>query len=157
MNKAKVLLVDDVATNIEVLANALKQDYNILVATNGHKALELAEEQMPDLILLDIMMPQMNGYDVCRKLKENDVTHQIPVIFVSAMTDTEDEELGFLVGAVDYIHKPFKISLVRARVKTHILLKQQADLLRAVAQMNSFGFDQAESLVAEINQTLERL
>lgn len=157
MNQAKLLIVDDIATNIEVLANALNTDYQLIIATDGTKALELARTQLPDLILLDIMMPELDGYEVCKRLKSDPITKDIPVIFISAMTNADDEEKGFAVGAVDYIHKPFKLALMRARVKNHVQLKQQADLLRAIAQMQQFGFSETEKLVAEIKQTLEKL
>lgn len=157
MNQPKLLIVDDIPTNIEVLANALSSDYQLIVATDGNKALALAQTQLPDLILLDIMMPEIDGYEVCKRLKADPITHNIPVIFVSAMTNADDEEKGFAVGAVDYIHKPFKLALMQARVKNHVQLKQQADLLRAVAQMQQFGFDETEKLVADIRHTLGKL
>ena len=119
-----VLIVDDTPTNIGVISGVLKDLYRTKVATNGEKALVLATaSDRPDLILLDVMMPGMDGYEVCRRLKANPVTRDIPVIFLTAKTDAVDEENGFGVGAVDYIHKPFSAPLVLARVKTQLALR----------------------------------
>ncbi len=133
-NKAVILIVDDVPTNAQALALLLKDDYILKVATSGVRALELAsQEPMPDLILLDVQMPEMDGYDVLNLLKENSDTAQIPIIFVTGKDSVEEEEHGLLLGAVDYIVKPIRPSIVKARVKTHITLKQQNDLLMAMA------------------------
>src|SRR5712691_919255 len=131
-----VLIVDDTPTNIGILSGVLKQDaYRMKVATNGEKALVLASaSEKPDLILLDVMMPGMDGYEVCRRLKANPLTRDIPVIFLTAKTDALDEENGFEVGAVDYIHKPFSAPLVLARVKTQLALR--AALSEAQAARN---------------------
>jgi adenylate cyclase len=120
-----VLIVDDTPTNIGILAGVLKQDaYRTKVATNGERALLIATaNERPDLILLDVEMPGMSGYEVCRRLKANAATREIPVIFITGRTDADDEENGFAVGAVDYIHKPFSSAIVRARVKTHLTLQ----------------------------------
>ena len=108
-NKRKlVLIVDDTPTNVAVVSGVLKDSFRTKVATNGEKALAIAfGPEKPDLILLDVMMPGMDGYEVCRKLKDNPGTIDIPIIFLTAKTDEADEEKGFDVGAVDYIHKPF--------------------------------------------------
>jgi adenylate cyclase len=125
-----VLIVDDTPTNVGVISGVLKGAYRTKVATNGEKALVLAAgPEKPDLILLDVMMPGMDGYEVCRRLKANPVTRDIPVIFLTAKTDAIDEENGFEVGAVDYIHKPFSGPIVLARVKTQLAL--QAALAQA--------------------------
>ena len=125
-----VLIVDDTPTNVGVISGVLKGAYRTKVATNGEKALVLASApEKPDLILLDVMMPGMDGYEVCRRLKANPVTRDIPVIFLTAKTDAIDEENGFEVGAVDYIHKPFSGPIVLARVKTQLAL--QAALAQA--------------------------
>ena len=125
-----VLIVDDTPTNVGVISGLLKGAYRTKVATNGEKALVLASApEKPDLILLDVMMPGMDGYEVCRRLKANPVTRDIPVIFLTAKTDAIDEENGFEVGAVDYIHKPFSGPIVLARVKTQLAL--QAALAQA--------------------------
>ena len=119
-----VLIVDDTPTNVGVISGVLKGAYRTKVATNGEKALVLASAaEKPDLILLDVMMPGMDGYEVCRRLKANPVTRDIPVIFLTAKTDAIDEENGFEVGAVDYIHKPFSGPIVLARVKTQLALQ----------------------------------
>ena len=121
-----VLIVDDEPANIRLLKQILQNSYEIRVATNGTDAIERASiEPLPDLILLDITMPVMDGYEVCRKLKSNMQTSSIPVIFVTAMTGVDDETKGFNAGAVDYIQKPVSAPIVRARVKSHIALKDQ--------------------------------
>jgi putative two-component system response regulator len=128
--KARVLIVDDTPINIKVLSDALKDDYKISVAQSGKKALELVRNpEQPDIILLDVMMPEMDGYEVCRKLKSDTATKKIPVIFVTAMSEEQDETLGFDVGAVDYITKPFSIPLARQRIGLHIELKRYRDSL----------------------------
>jgi diguanylate cyclase (GGDEF)-like protein len=132
--KAVILIVDDVPTNVQALALLLKEEYIIKVATSGVRALELAgQDPIPDLILLDVQMPDMNGYDVLKLLKENSDTAQIPIIFVTGKDTVEDEEYGLKLGAVDYIAKPIRPSIVKARVKTHITLKQQHDQLVGMA------------------------
>lgn len=132
--KPVVLIVDDAPANIQVLASCLKDDYQIKVATNGARCLELAEiSPEPDLILLDILMPDLDGYEVCKQLKQNEMTRNIPVIFVTAKDNDEEEEKGLSLGAVDYITKPIRTAIVAARVKTHVMLKQQHDLLAHMA------------------------
>jgi sigma-B regulation protein RsbU (phosphoserine phosphatase) len=122
--KKTVLLVDDAPANIQIVNSILKDIYKIRIATSGAKALELANvTPLPDLILLDVMMPEMDGYEVCTQLKLNSATHDIPVIFLTGQTEVEDETRGFDVGAVDYIHKPFSPAVVKARVHTHLVLR----------------------------------
>jgi adenylate cyclase len=119
-----VLIVDDTPTNVAVVSGVLKDAYRTKVATNGEKALAIATAaEKPDLILLDVMMPGMDGYEVCRRLKADPATREIPVIFLTAKTEEVDEEKGFEVGAVDYIHKPFSGPIVLARVKTQLALQ----------------------------------
>ncbi|MBF0527978.1 MAG: response regulator, partial [Deltaproteobacteria bacterium] len=126
-----VLLVDDEESNIEILVNSLEDTFTLNVAMNGESALELVEENLPDLILLDIMMPGIDGFEVLERLKSQEKTRDIPVIFCTAMTEVEDETKGFGLGAVDYIRKPFSPLTIIARVKTHLLLKlAQEDLKR---------------------------
>ena len=133
-DKPIVLIVDDVPANVQVLASCLKDKYHIKVATDGSRCLQLvADKPVPDLILLDIEMPGMDGYEVCRQLKQNAQTQNIPVIFVTANDQEEDEEKGLQLGAVDYITKPIRPSIVAARVNTHITLKLQHDKLTAMA------------------------
>ena len=133
--KPTLLLVDDEATNLQVLRQILQDDYRLLYAKDGEKALELAQNHSVDLILLDIMMPAMTGYDVCRKLKALPHTAPVPVIFVTALADVKDEAEGFDVGAVDYITKPVSPPIVRARVRTHLSLVDAAELRRSRLQV----------------------
>jgi len=122
-NKQTIMIVDDESFNIKVLMEALADKYKIVASKNGKQALSRVEKNPPDLILLDIMMPEMDGYEVCRLLKSNEKTRDIPVIFISAMTQMEDEKLGLELGAVDYITKPFHIAIIKARVDTHLMLR----------------------------------
>jgi sigma-B regulation protein RsbU (phosphoserine phosphatase) len=136
-DKKILLLVDDEPSNIQVVNSILKDTYKIRIATGGTKALELVKVvPPPDLILLDVMMPVMDGYEVCTRLKADAQTREIPVIFLTGRTETEDETRGFNVGAVDYIHKPFSPAVVRARVQTHLTLRgirqQLADQLLTI-------------------------
>lgn len=132
--KATVLVVDDTPDNLALLSGLLKDDYQVKVANNGETALKIATaDPPPDLILLDVMMPGMDGLEVCRQLKKNPHTGKIPVIFVTAKNEECDEETGLNLGAVDYISKPFSVPITLARIRTHIQLKQQADLLESIA------------------------
>lgn len=132
-----VLIIDDSPINIEHLAQVLKSEYNIKVANSGESGIAAAYSQRPDLILLDIVMPNMDGYEVCRRLKAGDGTRKIPIIFISSKTETEDETRGLELGAVDYIIKPFRTPIVRARVRTHIQLKHNSDLLEKLALIDA--------------------
>ena len=127
--KPCVLVVDDEATNLQVLRQILQDDYRLLFAKDGRKALELARTERPQLALLDVMMPDMTGLEVCRQLKADPGTAGIPVIFVTALSGTDDEMAGFELGAVDYITKPVSAPIVKARVRTHLSLVR-ADELR---------------------------
>ena len=129
-----ILVVDDTETNIDILVNALAGDYDVRVALDGRSALADVAAEAPDLILLDIMMPGMNGYQVCKILKRDPVTRDIPVIFVTALADPEDEKKGLALGAVDYITKPFSVALVKARVFNHMELKRHRDLLERLVK-----------------------
>ena len=132
---ARILIVDDEPANIQVLAESLP-GFDLRFATSATRALELAMEQAPDLILLDVVMPGMDGFDALRWLKAESRTQHIPVIFVTTMTEVEDEERGFAYGAVDYIQKPVSPAIVRARVRTHLELKRQRDLLEEHAALD---------------------
>jgi diguanylate cyclase (GGDEF)-like protein len=127
--KRRVLIVDDEPANVRVLAEVLGGAYELSFATSGAKALELAASSAPDLILLDVVMPGLDGYEVLRRLKMESATAGIPVIFVTAMSELDDEARGLELGAVDYITKPVSAPIVRARVRTHLELKAQRDLL----------------------------
>lgn len=132
-----VLIVDDSALNVQVLADVLQAEYQLKVANNGLDALKIAARApQPDLILLDVMMPEMDGFEVCSRLKENSETENIPVIFVTARIDEQAEEHGLNLGAVDYITKPISIPITRARVRNHLRLKRQADLLEFTAMVD---------------------
>ncbi|SER19916.1 response regulator [Giesbergeria anulus] len=121
-HRPRLLLVDDEPTNLQVLRHLLQTDYRLLFATDGTRALEIARQQHPDLILLDVMMPQLDGHGVCRALKQDPCTATIPIIFITALTDHDDEARGLEMGAVDYIIKPISGPVVRARVRTHLSL-----------------------------------
>src|SRR5262249_34657188 len=126
--RGTILVVDDSPENLTVLGELLQGDYRVIAANSGRRALQLAVGQpRPDLILLDIMMPEMDGYEVLEKLQADPRSRDIPVIFVTAMSAAEDEEWGLSLGAVDYITKPLKPSIVLARVRTHMELKQARD------------------------------
>ncbi|AWJ90840.1 diguanylate cyclase response regulator [Azospirillum baldaniorum] len=131
--RSKILVVDDIPSNVHVLSRILKDDHDIYFATDGAKALELAQSRLPDLVLLDIMMPGMDGYEVCSRLKTDPITRDIPVIFISAKSEVEDETYGLEVGAIDFISKPISPPIVKARVRNHLLLKRQTDLLRTLS------------------------
>ena len=122
--RATILVVDDTPDNIDVLKGVLADEFIVKAVTHGEKALSVAESAQPDVILLDIMMPGMDGYEVCRRLKEMEATREIPVIFVTAMSEITDEERGFGVGCVDYLTKPINPALTLARVRTHTALRQ---------------------------------
>ena len=146
--KPVVLIVDDTPENLTIMNGLLKDAYHTKVANSGERALKLATAQpKPDLVLLDIMMPEMDGYEVCRRLKADAATREIPVIFLTAKTQVEDESRGFEVGCVDYITKPISPPIVQARVRTHLALKAAADFLR----------DKNEYLAAEIARRVREL
>ena len=151
--KPTILIVDDTPANLSLLCDVLKFDYRTKAAVNGEKALKLAfSAPPPDLILLDIMMPGMDGYEVCRRLKANPATRNIPVIFVTAMSEVEDETRGLELGAVDYVTKPISAPIVKARVKTHLALYDQArEMERMIAKLEAQAGD-----LAEWNRNLER-
>ena len=135
--KPVILIVDDTPTNIQVLAEALRAEYRVKVAGNGKAALDVITKQgVPDLILLDVMMPEMDGYEVCRILKQNPATQGIPVIFVTAKSNVLSEEQGLKLGAMDYISKPFHLPIVLARVHNHITLKAKTDMLEQYALLD---------------------
>ena len=148
---ATILVVDDTPENLSLMSDLLRDDYRVKVATNGEKALRIAAgESVPDMILLDVMMPGMDGYEVCRRLKADPTTKDIPVIFLTARTDPEDERVGLELGAVDFITKPVNPPLVQARVRNHLIVKTHADLLRDKA-------DWLESEVQARTRDIERI
>ncbi len=130
LSKQTILIVDDMPVNIKLLTETLKSEYEICFATNGPDALEITNsDNSPDLVLLDVMMPDMDGYEVCTRIKKNRFTQNIPVIFITAQGEKSYETMGFEVGAVDYILKPFNQDVVKQRVKTHISLKSARQAL----------------------------
>jgi putative two-component system response regulator len=143
LTKPRILVVDDEPFYLDLLTNTLADDYELSVAKNGEQALRRAQSsQRPNLILLDVLMPEMDGYTACRRLKENPLTHEIPVIFLTAKSDVTDELTGFELGAVDYITKPISIPILQTRVRTHLALSEQKIAL--------------EHLVVERTEQLER-
>ncbi len=146
-NKATILIIDDSPSNLALMGRLLHQ-YKVKVANNGVKGLHIARSDAPpDLILLDIMMPEMDGYEVCQQLKTDPRTHDIPVIFLTAKAQLEDEQQGFELGAADYITKPISPSIMLARVKSHLALKSAADFLR----------DKNDFLEKEVNRRVEQI
>jgi putative two-component system response regulator len=133
--RPQLLLVDDEPNNLQVLRHILQDDYRLLFARDGEKALALAAREHPDLVLLDVMMPGMTGYEVCRALKADPTTRHLPVIFITALTDVEDETQGFAAGAVDYITKPVSPPVVQARVRTHLSLVKVDELRQTRLQI----------------------
>ncbi len=131
--KSTVLVVDDQATVIKVMERMLSPEYTVLTAKSGKAALELARIKLPDLILLDMVMPEMDGIEVCQQLRKDPLTQSIPVIFVTSMDDRHNEETGFRAGAVDYITKPPSPGIVQARVRVHLEKNRQARFIQAIA------------------------
>jgi len=129
VKKQTILIVDDEPGNIEILSETLGDNYEILFAVSGKEALEIAKHQIPDLIILDIIMPVMSGYEVLRNLRLNQSLKEIPVIFITALNQEDQETRGLMLGAVDYISKPFNIAIVKLRVRTQLELKLQRDIL----------------------------
>lgn len=128
--EATILVVDDTPANLALMSSLLKESYKVKVANCGERALDIAQsDSPPDLILLDILMPGMDGYEVCRRLKAQESTKDIPIIFITAMADVDNESMGFALGAVDYISKPFNKTVVKARIRVHMQLKRQSRLL----------------------------
>lgn len=131
--RPKLLIVDDQAFHVKVLALALKEDHEILTANSGQAALDIAARERPDLILLDVVMPEIDGLEVCRRLLADPQTWHIPIIFVTGQDSANEESAGLEAGGVDFISKPIHPGIVRSRVRTHLIIKSQADELRALA------------------------
>jgi len=124
LSECVVLIVDDTEANVDILVDALAEEYDIAVAMDGESALEIVADEKPDLILLDIMMPGMNGFEVCEKLKADRTTRDIPVMFLSGKTEAAEKEKGMAMGAVDFITKPIDVAAIQQKVK-HILMQGQ--------------------------------
>ncbi len=133
----RILIVDDETRNIELLATIFEDEYDVLFATNGEKALELVKRFIPDVILLDVMMPDLNGFDVCSHLKSEQFTADIPIIFITGLGDTKAEAIGLELGAADYVTKPISPAIVKLRVNNQIELKQARELLSRRAIMDT--------------------
>lgn len=129
ITRRKILIIDDTAANIQIMHAVLGTTYQTFFATNGREGIKMARQELPDLILLDVTMPEMDGYEVCRELKAEALTRRIPVIFITTMSEVEDEMKGLELGAIDYITKPFSPPIVTARIKNHLELKHYRDLL----------------------------
>lgn len=145
-----ILVVDDTPANIDVVRGALAREYRVLAAVSGATAINILEKQVPDLILLDIMMPVMDGYEVCKRVKAIDHCRDIPIVFLTARTETEDEARGLALGAVDYITKPISPPILQARIKTHLSLKEARDVLQRQNEV-------LEEKVQERSRQLEEL
>ncbi|GGF12784.1 hypothetical protein GCM10011611_18050 [Aliidongia dinghuensis] len=136
ISKHRILIVDDAPANIEVLDHALGAEYEILFAMDGETALRLAVDEEPDLILLDVVMRGLDGYEVCARLKADPRTQDIPVIFISGLAEESDEARGLEVGAIDYIRKPFSLPIIQARVRNHLQLKRNRDMLERLSMID---------------------
>lgn len=155
-----ILIVDDTPGNIQILAQALSQDYSVRISTNGQAALELLKEaEKPDLILLDVLMPEMDGYEVCRRIKADPTLKDIPVIFLTAMTDDQSESSGLALGAVDYITKPINIDITKKRIRNHLereqllhQLEQHRDQLEKQVQERTFSLSIAKEAAETANR-----
>ena len=135
-DKQTILIVDDTAINVRMLNEILRDDYRVLFATNGQDALNTAAETKPDIVLLDVMMPEMDGYEVCRRLKNDLDLKDVPVIFITALAEATEEVRGLKLGAVDYITKPFNPDIVKLRVGNHLELKRQRDILARLSHID---------------------
>ncbi len=156
LNKRKILVVDDVPTNITILTEILMSDYKMVCATNGKDALKLAASSLPDLILLDIMMPDMDGYEVCQQLKSDKATQNIPIIFLTAKNEESDEVKGLEIGAVDYISKPFSSIILKHKVRIHIELKLHRDHLEDIVQERTIEISKSHhKLHQEITERIQ--
>ena len=145
-NRPTLLLVDDESSNLAILREILKDDYRLLFAKDGMQALEIAGEHLPDLILCDVMMPNLDGFGTCKRLKQNARTAGVPVIFVTALADDVNEALGFEVGAVDYIYKPVSPPVLSARVRTHLRLVAAEKLEEANLKLNRLNGELANAV-----------
>ena len=148
--KNRILIVDDEPGNIKILSNVLAGDYALSVATSGAQALQIAQVQLPDIVLLDMVMPEMDGIQVCEALQANELTKDIPVIFVTSMSDTANEERGLNAGAVDYISKPISPPIVKARVKIHIQNYLSKRFLEKLLSDKSTTLDDAKKEAASL-------
>lgn len=136
-SKQTILIVDDSQDNVRILAKLFKDEYFVKIALTGQDAIRIAEASpQPDIILLDVMMPEMDGYQLCKYFKQSALTEGIPIVFITAMDQSEDEEQGLRLGAIDYIVKPIKPAIVKARIRNHLELKQLRDILRSQSMLD---------------------
>ena len=156
MNRPKLLCVDDRPINIQILYQIFGADHEMFMATDGRQALELCNTLMPDLILLDVLMPEMDGYEVCRELKKNPLTANIPVIFVTAQHNSDAETTGLSMGAVDFICRPFNAAVVRARVHTHVQLYRLKENLEEQVRIRSNELERAQQQLHDSQEKLTR-
>lgn len=154
--KQTILIVDDAPDNLALMGSLLKEFYKTKGALNGDKALQIAmSNDPPDLILLDVMMPGIDGYEVCRRLKENKATNDIPVIFLTAKAEVEDEQKGLELGAVDYVTKPISPPIVLARVKNHLMLQSAREYLKEKNQFLEYAFSRyvSSKIIEQLKET----
>jgi len=157
LSSMRVMVVDDTEANIDILLETLADDYKVVVATDGEAALEDIKKSPPDLILLDIMMPGMDGYEVCQKLKEMEITRNIPVIFLTALKEEGDEARGLGLGAVDYVTKPFNPELVKARVRNHLDLKRHRNHLEELVEKRTREIAERQRVEYELRAAKEKI
>lgn len=158
MTKATILIVDDEISNIEIINAVLEDDYDVCFATSGQQALDTAHTAQPDLILLDVLMPDLDGFEVCRRLKSDALLADIPVIFTTGLGDTEDEMKGLSLGAIDYVTKPIQPAILRARVANHVELKRLRDQLAAMAVTDALtGLSNRRNLERSLQTEVARL
>ena len=157
LSSMRVMVVDDTEANIDILLETLADDYKVVVATDGDSALEDIKKNPPDLILLDIMMPGMDGYEVCQKLKEMEITRNIPVIFLTALKEEGDEAKGLGFGAVDYITKPFNPELVKARVRNHLDLKLHRNHLEELVEKRTQEIAERQRVEYKLRAAKEKI
>lgn len=150
----KILLVDDEPNNIRLLTASLQHDYDLMIASSPEAALQILQQEVPHLILLDVMMPGMNGFELCRRIKSMERLRNVPVIFITALSDDSSEELGFDLGAVDYIHKPFRLPIVRARIRTHLSLQGMLDHLRELRDELKQRIEEVERIKGRLNDAV---
>jgi sigma-B regulation protein RsbU (phosphoserine phosphatase) len=153
----RLMVVDDTEANIDILLETLADDYKLVVATDGESAIEDIKKSPPDLILLDIMMPGMDGYEVCQKLKEMEITRNIPVIFLTALKEEGDEARGLGLGAVDYITKPFNPELVKARVRNHLDLKRHRNHLEELVEKRTQEIAERQRVEYQLRAAKEKI
>jgi len=153
----KILVIDDEKMNIIALAHFLKPQYEIIVAVDGASALEAAVKHTPDIILLDIIMPDMSGFEVLIKLKDSEVTKNIPVIFITGLNSAKDEEKGLFLGAVDYITKPFNKSIVKSKVKTHLRMSEYISIIDKLCMLDALtGLPNRQGFETRMNAEWEQ-